>query len=168
MKPIFLIGFMGSGKSSVGKRLSHNLETNFIDTDNFIEIKNNKNIPDIFKKEGEDKFRYYEASVLKEVSESANANDVIATGGGIVETVENYATMSQKGYIIYLRTNLEEIYKRLKRDTGRPLWDNNNVGREALYKRRIIMYETWSDYIVDTGDKSIDEVVKQIKRIIAN
>lgn len=166
MSLIYLIGFMGSGKSSVGKNLAYVLGTDFIDTDEFIERKYNRNIPNIFKVEGEVKFRGYETSALNEISKKMSTDDVISTGGGIVETNENYETMNQSGDIIYLQTSLDEIYKRLIKDTNRPLWNNNDRAREALYNRRIAMYEEWSNYTVDTDGKTISEIIQEIEHII--
>ncbi len=157
MQKIYLIGFMGSGKSTIGKALARKLGKSYVDTDTFIEEKYGS-IPEIFKNEGEETFRLYEIEALK----ATTTYDVISTGGGIVEKEENIQTMKKHGMIIYLHTSFKEISERLELDENRPLWNQDHEEKQKLFERRIPLYKKCSDHIVSTDHKSIEEVVEEI------
>lgn len=161
MKTIYLIGFMGSGKSTVGTELAKQLNITHIDTDDFIEDKHGS-IPEIFKNNGEETFRSYEINALKETTNYK----VVSTGGGIVEKKENYITMKNNGIIVYLHTSFNEISKRLGQDMNRPLWNKDLEEQQRLYNRRIPLYKECSDYVVSTDEKSIQQIVQKIIHII--
>ncbi|WP_345239643.1 shikimate kinase [Pontibacillus salipaludis] len=163
MQNIYLIGFMGSGKSSVGKRLAERLQKPFIDLDQFIEEKNEKSIPDIFAEGGEASFREYEAEALNSVK---NKGAVIATGGGIIETTGNQAIMDNSGKIIYLHTDFDSIIERLQEDPNRPLWNQDHTKRRALFEKRLPTYKQWADVTVNTSDQAVDEIVVQVVDVI--
>lgn len=162
MNTIYLIGFMGSGKSTIGKELAEVLSKKYIDSDDYIENKHQEKIPNIFKTKGEEVFRDYETVALKEVS----AYDVVSTGGGIVEKEKNLKTMKNTGVVIFLKTSFEEVSSRLKDDINRPLWDNDIEGKIKLFNRRIPLYESYADYIINTDNKSIKEIVREISGVI--
>lgn len=157
MKTIYLIGFMGSGKSTIGRLLAEKLQTSFMDTDHYIEEKYGL-ISNIFKNEGEKTFRSYEEDALKSTKEY----DVVATGGGIVETASNFETMKNNGVIIYLQTSFQEIHQRLKDDQNRPLWSKGLEENKKLYKARISKYEKFCDWKIITDHKASEEVMKEI------
>lgn len=162
MKIIYLIGFMGSGKSTIGQGLAEDLSKSYLDTDEYIERTYQRKIVDIFAEDGESVFRYYEIEALKKI----NHVDIVSTGGGIVEKEVNYDTMKNNGVIIYLEASFNEISKRLLNDTNRPLWNNNNGDKKNLFNRRIPLYEKFADYIIKTDDKTIEEIIKELKNII--
>src|SRR5699024_549258 len=162
MKRIYLIGFMGSGKSTVGLYLQHTFAQTFIDTDQYIEQTRQKEISQIFADEGEDQFRQYEIQALQSLLDF----DVIATGGGIVERKENYKMMHSNGVIIYLQTSFPEIMSRLKYDSSRPLWDQQITEREKLYERRHTMYKNIADHIIHTDGLHVEEIGKEIMGIM--
>lgn len=164
MKTIFLIGFMGSGKSTVASELAKSTIKTYIDTDDYIEEVYQEKIVNIFKRHGEDVFRTYEIAALKEVG----SYDVVSTGGGIVEKEENLHTMKENGIIIYLETSFEEITNRLKNDADRPLWDNEVTEKIKLYERRIPIYEQYADYVIETNNKTVNDIVKDINAILSN
>lgn len=161
MKTIYLIGFMGSGKSQVGASLQRNYNLSFIDTDNYIEKKYSKDIPTIFKEEGEDQFRVYEIETLKNLKDYG----VIATGGGIVEREENYQTMKENGTTIYLKTSFDAIMMRLKYDQSRPLWNQSIEERRSLYEKRKKKYTSFSDEVVCTDTLTVEEISKAIMKL---
>ncbi|MFD2045993.1 shikimate kinase [Ornithinibacillus salinisoli] len=161
MECIYLIGFMGSGKSTIGKLLSRVLDVPFMDTDEYIVEKNQMKINDIFEKEGEIAFRNYESQALK-----ASKSGVISTGGGIVENEDNMKWMKQNGVIVYLQTSFEEISNRLKEDPTRPLWNKRIKERHELFHQRCNMYSKCADYIVTTDKKSVENIVDDIKERI--
>lgn len=158
MKNIYLIGFMGSGKTTIGSCLQPFLQKDFIDIDQWIEAKVNMKIPTIFATKGESFFRKYETICLKEISK----NTIVATGGGIVEVDENIQLMKKNGTLIYLHTTFDEITKRLKSNTTRPLWNAPIDERIRLYNRRISLYEKHADIIVETTEKTSEHITKEI------
>ncbi|QSS98939.1 shikimate kinase [Pontibacillus sp. ALD_SL1] len=163
MQNIYLIGFMGSGKSSVGKQLAERLQKSFIDLDQSIEERNGKSIPDIFAEGGEASFRKYEAEAL---SAAKSKDAVIATGGGIIETPTNHAVMESSGKIIYLHTDFDSIIERLQEDQNRPLWNQDHTKRRALFEKRLPTYKEWAHVTVNTNDRAVDEIVVQVANVI--
>jgi shikimate kinase len=130
---VYLIGMMGSGKSTVGKILAQKLNYRFFDTDVLIEKVAGRLIPEIFATKGEDYFRDLETQILKEVS--AYRSSAIATGGGIIQKPINWSYLRQ-GLIIWLDVDLEILKKRLSQDTNRPL-----AGKlESLLEKRHSLY----------------------------
>lgn len=164
MKTVYLIGFMGSGKSTIGQELAKKLNRTYVDTDQFIVETHQREIADIFRENGENTFREYEIDALKRVS----IYEVVSTGGGIVERNENLQTMQKNGLIIYLHASFQEIANRLEKDETRPLWNNDIEGKLNLYKRRIKMYEKYADHLIHTDGRSIDEIIHEIKIYIVN
>jgi len=159
MYPLFLIGFMGSGKSTVGKELSEKLHLSFVDTDTYIENKQGMEISKIFEKFGEETFRKYEHEALQEVL----SKNIIATGGGIVERKENIHLMTQNGTVIYLHATLQEIDHRLKGDESRPLWINSDCeSKRSLYNRRDELYRKCAHHIVRTDGHTISDIAAKI------
>lgn len=163
MKNIVLIGFMGAGKSSVGRALSEALHMQYISTDDIIEEQEKMKIVEIFKTKGEKYFREREKEVIKEVSNMKGC--IIATGGGSVLNWENVEHLKKGGEIFFLKAKPEVIYERIKDDKGRPLL---NVADpistiKRILKARIALYRKAADYTIDTSALSIDEVVEKIK-----
>ncbi|MFC4558797.1 shikimate kinase [Virgibacillus kekensis] len=159
MKNLFLTGFMGSGKTSVGAALSELTEVPVLDTDQMIEEKYDESIKEIFRKYGESTFRKYETEIL---ADFPHKDCVISTGGGIVGKRDNIDSMKKSGYIIYLQTSFEEIARRLKNDTSRPLWNNNNGETKTLFDKRIKLYEEYADISIQTDYKSAREIAIEI------
>jgi len=160
---IVLIGFMGSGKSSVGLYLSENLNMKYISTDDIIEEREKMKISEIFKKYGEKYFREKEKEVVKEAAGLKNC--VIATGGGIVLHWENIEALKKNGRIFFLKASPNVIYERIKDDKTRPLL---NVARpifaiKRILKKRMPLYKEAADYIIDTSRLSIEGVGEKIK-----
>lgn len=158
---IYLIGFMGTGKTTVGKALASKLNKKFSDLDDLIVKKTGKQIVEIFREDGEDEFRKIETEVLKDINEKDDF--VVATGGGVLTTEGNYEIMKSNGIIITLAASPEAIYERLKNDETRPLLMVDNVIDEIkrLMFERAPLYIK-ADYIVDTTERPIDEIVNEI------
>ncbi len=152
MSNIILIGFMGSGKSTVGKILADLLEYEFVDTDRMIEERAGRSIPQIFDEQGEERFRELESLVV----ESACARDrqVISTGGGAVLRQRNFECLKNSGQVVYLRLGEEELLRRTGRLKGRPLLagaDRKARVRELLAERSGL-YEKAADITIDTDN----------------
>ena len=158
---ITLTGFMGSGKTTVGKVLADFLGCPFMDLDDLVVKKAGKSIPDIFAQDGEPAFRELEAQVLrKTVAKYAESAAVLALGGGAVLTPASAALLREKAVCIYLRATLDTLLARLAGETaGRPLADASLADRLAS---REPIYEETAHVIIDTDGLSQDEVADEI------
>jgi shikimate kinase len=171
---IYLTGFMGSGKSTIGPILANTLGWDFFDLDSLIEDKTEKKIRDIFEKEGESYFRKLETDTLKEISESQNV--IISLGGGTVANEENLEILKKTGKIIYLRVSLDTVYQRLKYKKDRPALtksSSESLSKEEMTNRikklmdtRLKYYEQ-ADYTVDTDNNSVGKTIDKIVKIIS-
>lgn len=163
---IALIGFMATGKTSVGQKISESLgnEYQFVETDQLIIEDAGKSIPKIFSEDGEIKFREYEIAACKKASKYEK--HIISCGGGIVLNKINIDYLKQNCYIVLLQTTAEEIYKRAMKDgqEARPVIDKEDPKREIknVLNFRKPFYEASAEIIVDTTNRSIDEIVKEI------
>lgn len=159
MKNLILIGFMGSGKSSVGKEISRISGRKLIDTDTYIE-KNNIKISDIFRLKGEAYFRELETSLLKELTHEKGL--VISTGGGIV-TEKNIPLLNKLGKVFYLKISEETAIKRLSEDTERPLLTGDRVEKiKSLMKSRESLYLSAANEIIKADDLTVKELANQV------
>lgn len=148
MKNIILCGFMGCGKSTIGRKLAAKTGKEFVDMDRYIEAKENLTVKEIFEKYGEGKFRELETEACKELSEKSGL--IIAAGGGTLTFRENIDILKSTGRIVYVDVKYEMLCERLKRDTRRPLLqveNRNEVIKELLEKRRPIYERAASIYI---------------------
>jgi shikimate kinase len=163
MKTI-LIGFMGTGKTSVGKLLSSKLNTKFIDMDNEIQKREQKTISNIFKDCGEDYFRQLESNLLKELLKEDNI--VISTGGGIIKKQENIEILKEEKRVIFLDASVEKIQKNVSKeiDTRPLLKESKNIYETInnLLEKRLYQYNNISDIKISINDKNINEVVSEI------
>lgn len=155
---MILIGFMGVGKTTIALKLAEVGNKNFVDLDDLIEKNKNKSIPNIFKDEGEAAFRRYEYEALKE----AVRNDIVATGGGIVEYPPSLDFLKQTSKtVIFLNADFDTLYKRIKNDTNRPNAIKPYEDLKKLYEKRNKYYTSVADIIVNNDDK-LNEVVHKI------
>ena len=161
---IYLVGFMGTGKTSVGRALAKKKSWNFIDLDELIELKQQRRIVDIFAQDGEPYFRKIEKKFLKQVS--TQKKFVVACGGGVVLDPDNIKLMKKTGILICLRATCEAILKRVSTNTLRPIL---NVAKpleriELLLKMRAPYYMQ-AHKTIDTSELSVKQVVAKISRI---
>ena len=163
---IILIGFMGSGKSSVGKILAERLGYSFKDTDEMIVAEEGIEIEEIFHRYGEEYFRNLESMLLMSIMDNYGKT-VLSTGGGMPIRDKNVNLFRVMGKVIYLRTSKATIISRLLEDTTRPLLkgDNPKERVETLLLERAPIYNKAADIIIDTDDKSIDDIVDEIINI---
>ncbi len=163
MKNIVLIGFMGSGKTTVGISLSWKLKMAVEDTDKLIERRAGKSIRDIFATEGEGAFRRMETDLLKELSEKKYSR-ILSVGGGTPVNPVNRALLKKCGTVVYLRLKAETVYARLREDTTRPLLQCENPLEQirTLLTARESAYAECADVIIDVDEITIEEVVHKI------
>lgn len=162
MNTIYLVGFMGCGKSSVGKLLSKRLEVPPYDVDTTVEKQRGQTIKEIFRNEGEEAFRNYESLAIRQLPLE---HAVVMTGGGAVVREENLLYMKSKGTVVYLKTSFPVLWDRLMKEEEkkkRPLLLTNS--REdilELFDKRSKLYEK-SDITIMTDHLTTEEVSEQI------
>ncbi|NKB78179.1 MAG: shikimate kinase [Gammaproteobacteria bacterium] len=163
---IYLIGLMGAGKTTVGRKLSNVMRLDFLDTDQLLESKTGVAISHIFEVEGEPGFRDRESSVLSEVAESTGS--VISTGGGIILREENRMLMQESGVVVYLRASLGLLWGRLKGCRKRPLLQSGNPKEKIriLLEERDSIYTKSADIVVDVNSESAVKMAKKIQHIL--
>ena len=138
---IFLVGMMGAGKSTVGRLLAHALDWEFIDADRELEARSGVPVSTIFELEGEEGFRQREAALIEELTRAPRC--VLATGGGAVLREANRRALHERGFVVYLKVGVDEVLRRTRRDTTRPLLQTADprarvqdllAAREPLYE----------------------------------
>ena len=159
---IILIGPMGSGKTSIGKRLSKMMKFDFIDTDHLIENRTGVDIPTIFEHEGEAGFRKRENKILQELSDTRAT--VIGTGGGIIISDENREIIRNLGFVVYLTASIKELVYRTEQDKSRPLIKSNNAQEiiTNLIKERQKYYEKTANFKISTDNYDTVKISKII------
>ena len=160
---VILTGFMGTGKTSLGKLLANKLGRGFVDLDQKIEKDSGMTITEIFDKYGEEYFRALEKKAVAEVTSRKNL--VIATGGGTVKDEENIQLLKNSGVIVCLTTEPEEIFNRTERRGERPVLDNGGEERLQTIKKLLAerqKFYSQADYTVDTTDWSPLQIMNDI------
>jgi len=167
-KRLFLVGPMGAGKSTIGKRLAHRLQLDFADSDKEIENRTGASIALIFELEGEQGFRQRESSIIDEFSNRDKI--VLATGGGAILSSANRDLLRRLGTTIYLQTSVESQLQRTSRDSKRPLLQTENPGKklQELLTIRDPLYRELADIIVRTDGRHVNAVVSDIIRQISD
>ena len=162
MRNVFLIGFMGSGKSTIASYLAENYGMEIIDMDQLIVEREGMAIPDIFAQKGELYFRDVETSLLIEIQ--GEQNKVVSCGGGVVLREKNIQAMKKSGQVVLLNAKPETILERVKDDDNRPLLrGNKNVQFiHDMMEKRQPKYEAAADLVIHTDGKSADEICKEI------
>ncbi len=163
MKAVYLCGFMGCGKSTVGKILARKNGCGFIDMDDYIVERERMTIPQIFAEKGEKYFRDTETAVIGELAEKGA---VIACGGGAMLKKENAEIASGNGIVVYIDIPFEACYERISGDSNRPLVMNNTKEQlEEIYNGRVPIYRENSNISVD-GIGSADEIAARIAEAV--
>jgi len=157
---VFLIGFMGSGKSTVGRALAARLGRRFVDTDRLIEDREGRSIDRIFEQSGEGYFRGVEHDVLNGLGDADGL--VVATGGGLFLGAEQRRWIRRRGIAVWLDVPLEVLRRRLGEGAERPLWNPDDaVGLRALFAKRRATYAL-ADLRIDASVVDVDAVVTTI------
>ncbi|MBQ7864260.1 MAG: shikimate kinase [Lachnospiraceae bacterium] len=172
MKPdknrnIILIGYMGSGKSTVGRKAARAVEYNFLDTDALIEKEEGMTIAKLFEEKGEPYFREKETETIRKLIAEPKGN-IIATGGGLPMKEGNAELLKELGTVIYLKAGTDTLLKRLSGDTARPLLKNGDLREkiETMLAIRGPVYEATADLVLQTDNMSFYEIICQIEKLL--
>ena len=158
-RTLVLIGFMGSGKSTIGRRLHEQLGYQLIDTDALIEERQHTTISEIFATRGETAFRDMETALLEELAAQPPANRIVSTGGGIILREENRQLLRDMGFVVWLKAPASEILDRTGRNDDRPLLQTEDpkAAIKAMMSERKPLYKEASHLKLDTGELDIEE-----------
>ena len=164
MKNIVLVGFMGTGKTTIATQLANRLNMRYVSTDGLIEKREKRTINEIFTKSGEDYFRDVESDVIREVSGMEGL--VVDTGGGVVTREENLTNLKSTGVVVCLTADEETIMERTKKYKHRPLLnvEDPKLKIRTLLAKRAPFYAK-ADHCIDTGKLTIRQVVEKIVEI---
>ena len=168
-KNIVLVGPMGSGKTTIGRRLARELNQDFFDTDHEIIDKTGVSIDHIFDIEGEEGFRERESKILENLCQMSNI--ILATGGGIVILPKNRKILKKAGQIVYLSSSVDQLLRRTDKSKTRPLLENSTDRKKTiteLVEARDVYYREVASIVVDTTGKKLREVINIIIRETEN
>lgn len=159
---IGLVGLPGSGKTTVGRQLARRLGLSFADSDHMIEQRLGCSVRAFFEREGEASFRDVEQTVIDELTQQAFG--VLSTGGGTVLRETNRKHLHERGFVIYLRSGADELFRRLRHDVNRPLLQvPDPLGRlRDLYEQRDPLYRETAHFVIETGRPSVPMLVNII------
>jgi shikimate kinase len=152
----------GGGKSTVGRHLAKHLGVAFVDADQWIEQRVGMPVREFFEREGEDAFRDIEGQAIDELTQRPGT--VLATGGGAVLREANRRMLRERTSVVYLRATPDDLLRRLRHDTQRPLLQVRDPGRalRELYQQREPLYRATAHYVIDTGRPSVATLVNMI------
>ena len=160
MRKIYLVGFMGSGKSAIGRRLSYYLKMPYYDMDHEIVRQQGMTIPEIFEKYGEQRFREIETEFLRDFRDEAC---IISTGGGVAMNAENRKIMRRTGLVFFLDARFDDIYVRIRHDKNRPIVQKTTEKElEELYNSRRKFYREAGHIQVLTANRTLRQIVEYI------
>jgi len=156
---LILVGMMGSGKSTMGRTLAKHLGKVFVDSDEEIQKRTGVNIPHIFDVEGESGFRLRETAAIADLVKRDNM--VLATGGGAVLAEQNRTLLQECGIVIYLRTNVHDLWHRTRHDRNRPLLQTADpYGKlKELFQQRDPLYQQLADIVIQSGKQSVHSLM---------
>lgn len=163
---IFLVGPMGVGKTTIGRKLADALGLEFIDSDHEIERRTGADIPWIFDIEGEQGFREREQAVIADLV--CHKGVVLATGGGAVLSADNRKQLQQHGTVVYLQASVDKLLQRTNKDKHRPLLKTADpkIRLQEILEQRAPLYAEIADIIVDTEKRNVSNSVKFIIRMV--
>lgn len=169
MKNLFLIGYMGTGKSTVASYLAKQYGLGIVEMDQVIVEREGTSIADIFETRGEGYFRDIESKLIEEIQ--SEKNKVVSCGGGVVLRKQNVDMMKKSGHIILLTATPQTILERVKDDDARPLLQGNKTVDfiQSMMDKRRPYYESAADVVITTDDKIVahicDEIIEKTKEI---
>jgi shikimate kinase len=164
MENIFLIGFMGTGKSTIAKALQKRLDMNLVEMDARIVEEQGMSINDIFARFGEEHFRDIESQLILTIGDEGNT--IVSCGGGVVVRPQNTEYMKKSGRVVYLKSSPETIFERVRYSTDRPILNGHmNVEYIAgLMEKRRPLYEGAADITIETDGKRVEAIAEEIMK----
>lgn len=162
-RPVFFVGFMGAGKTSVSRRLARLCGIASIDMDSYIERREGRRIRDIFAEDGEGHFRDLETQVLREMTQGDPV--LVSCGGGVVLRPENRAILREGGFVVFLKVQADEAKSRISDPSTRPLLGDAEAARKTNAER-LPLYEEVADATVDTSGKGVTALACKVKSIL--
>ncbi len=162
-RPVFFVGFMGAGKTSVSRRLARLCGIASIDMDSYIERREGRRIRDIFAEDGEGHFRDLETQVLREMTQGDPV--LVSCGGGVVLLPENRAILREGGFVVFLKVQADEAKSRISDPSTRPLLGDAEAARKTNAER-LPLYEEVADATVDTSGKGVTALAYKVKSIL--
>ena len=163
---VYLVGPMGSGKTTIGQRLARHLNLQFLDSDHELEAQTGASVSLIFDVEGEEGFRRRETEMLRKLT--ARQNVLVATGGGIVLREENRNLLRRSGLVVYLKTSVAQQLRRLSRDKSRPLLQSGDREEKLarLADARNPLYEELADIVFPSQNRGLEAAARALARAI--
>lgn len=159
-KPVFFIGFMGAGKTSISQQIAVTYGVASIDADEYLELREDRIIADIFAEDGEEAFRDLETDVLRDLAQRSPR--LIGCGGGVVtKRAENAEIMREAGYVVYLKVTADEAAARIPNTDSRPMFKNLETARKTIVER-IPQYEAAAHIEVETGGRTICDIAEEV------
>jgi shikimate kinase len=162
-QPVFIIGFMGAGKSTVSQCLAALCGMHVVDADGYLETRERRVIADIFSEDGEDHFRRLETECLAEIAQGDPC--LVSCGGGVVKRPENVRIMKEAGFVVYLAVTAEVAAARIPDAQSRPLFKNLEVARRTVAERAPL-YEAAADVRIEADNRPVSEIAAEIRDIL--
>lgn len=162
-RPVFLVGFMGAGKTSVARRLARARRLASVDMDTYLERREGRKVRTIFAEAGEEGFRAVETDVLRELA--AKDPLLISCGGGVVLKEENRAILKRSGFVIHLKVTADEAASRISDTSTRPLFEDLDAARVRCVERAPL-YDEVADAVVDTAGKSVAAIAREVSALL--
>lgn len=168
MKPVILIGYMGAGKTTVGRLLAKQERLAFCDTDAMIEEQEKRTISEIFAADGEAAFRDMETALVKRLIDKGFSDTVLSVGGGLPVREENRQLLKKLGTVVYLMASKETIVERVADSDNRPLLKGENLSEkvERMLAERDPLYRQAAELLIDTNGKTVEILVKEIAQAV--
>lgn len=162
-RPVFFIGFMGAGKTSVARKLARMCGVGSVDMDTYLERREGKKVKDIFEESGEDAFRAIETEVLCELMGKDPL--LISCGGGVVTRPENREMLEQGGFVVFLYVDVEEAASRISDKSSRPLFQDLEAARQRN-EERLPYYQAAANITVDTSGKGVSAIAREVRYLL--
>lgn len=162
-RPVFFVGFMGAGKTSVARKLARSCCVGAVDMDTYLERREGKKVNDIFAEVGEEGFRLVETDVLRELAGKEPL--LVSCGGGVVLKPQNRAILREAGFVVYLKVTADEAAARISDKSTRPLFQDLEAARQRC-EERLPLYDEVADVTVDTAGKGVSAIAREVKNIL--
>lgn len=162
-RPVFFIGFMGAGKTSVARKLARSCGVASVDMDTYLERREGKKVKEIFAEVGEEGFRAIETDVLAELMSKEPL--LVSCGGGVITRPENRAMLEEGGFVVFLYVDVDEAAARISDKSSRPLFQDLEAARRRN-EERLPLYREVSDVMIDTSGKGVSTIAHEVKRVL--